>query len=47
MSAAPIPADGQRRSTYCEGTGGRYNMAGATALGRGQDARSFFGEERN
>ena len=47
MSAAPIPADGQRQSMYCAGTGGRYNTAVATLLGRGQDACSYFGEERN
>ena len=47
MSAALMVGDGESRSLYCAGTGGRYNMAGATALGRGQDARSFFGEERN
>ena len=47
MSAALIVADGDSRSFYCAGTRGRYNMAGATPLGRGQDARIIFGEDRH
>ena len=47
MSAVLIAADGESRSPYCAAMGGRYNMAGATLLGHGQDGRSFFGEERH
>ena len=47
MSAVLMVADGESRSTYCAATGGRYNMAGATLLGHGQDGRSFLGEERH
>ena len=47
MRAAPIATDGESGSMYGAGTGGRYNMTRATLLGRGRDARSFFGEERN
>ena len=47
MSAVLIVADDESLSPYCAATGGRYNVAGAMLLGRGQDARRFFGEERH